>query len=129
MERYVDRKITVEQARGQEVATFTGTLLSTSEVWRWRRERRRAGPHGYSSVTFPELPGGLITRPTLVWDITTTKPGKQQARVSYQTSGITWWTDYNLIFAEGKDANSGTLDIGAWVSIINASGAATPTRG
>src|SRR6185295_2664350 len=31
--------------------------------------------------------------------------------------------DYNLIFAEGADANSGTLDLSAWVSIINQSGA------
>jgi hypothetical protein len=36
---------------------------------------------------------------------------------------MTWWTDYNVTFAEGKDANSGVLDLGAWVSIINQSGA------
>jgi hypothetical protein len=37
---------------------------------------------------------------------------------------VTWWADYNLIFNEGKDANSGVLDLSAWVSIINQSGAA-----
>ena len=31
----------------------------------------------------------------------------QRARISYQTGGITWWADYNLIFTEGADANSG----------------------
>jgi hypothetical protein len=39
---------------------------------------------------------------------------------------MTWWADYNLIFAEGADANSGLLDVGAWVSIINQSGASYP---
>src|SRR5262249_30838168 len=71
---------------------------------------------------FPSLPGGLITRPTLVWDIDAAKAGSQKTRVSYQTTGMTWWADYNVVFAEGKDANSGLLDIGAWVSILNQSG-------
>src|SRR6202008_3694753 len=49
--------------------------------------------------------------------------GTQKTRVTYQTGGITWWADYNLIFNEGADANSGLLDLSAWVSIINQSGA------
>jgi hypothetical protein len=130
MERYLDRKVTVEQARGDRLATFSGTLLSTSGGLVLADED--GGVHvvnGYSSVSFPELPGGLITRPTLVWDVMTSKPGKQRARVTYQTGGMTWWADYNLVFAEGKDANSGVLDVGAWVSIINQSGASYPDAG
>ena len=74
-------------------------------------------------MRFPDLPGGLNTRPTLVWDIQSPTGGKHKARVTYQTGGITWWADYNLIFNEGADANSGLLDLSAWVSIINQSGA------
>ncbi len=40
--------------------------------------------------------------------------------------GITWWADYNLIFNAGKDPNSGFVDLSAWVSIINQSGASYP---
>ena len=78
----------------------------------------------YSALRFPELPGGLITRPTLVWDINS-PAGRHaaSARVTYQTGGITWWADYNLIFKAGKDANNGFVDLSAWVSIINQSGA------
>jgi hypothetical protein len=36
---------------------------------------------------------------------------------------MTWWADYNLTFFPGADANSGYLDVGAWVSIVNQSGA------
>jgi hypothetical protein len=50
----------------------------------------------------------------------------QRARVTYQTGGITWWADYNLIFNAGKDANNGFVDLSAWVSIINQSGASYP---
>ena len=43
--------------------------------------------------------------------------------MSYQTGGITWWADYNLAYAEGANANACKLDVGAWVSILNRSGA------
>jgi hypothetical protein len=77
----------------------------------------------WSGMKFGELPGGLITRPTLEWDVVSGKGGMQKARVSYQTGGITWWADYNLVFTEGADANSGFVDVGAWVSLLNQSGA------
>src|SRR5262249_10306903 len=77
----------------------------------------------YAAIRFPELPGGLDTRPTLVWDINSPRAGDQRTRVTYQTGGITWGADYNLILNEGKDTNSGVLDLSAWVSIINQSGA------
>src|SRR5262249_8973878 len=48
------------------------------------------------------------------------------ARVVYQTNGITWWADYNLTYSEGADANSCKLNVGAWVSILNQSGASYP---
>jgi hypothetical protein len=74
-------------------------------------------------VHFPDLPGGLMTRPTLIWDVATDQAGRHDTRVTYQTAGITWWSDYNLTFSPGADANSGFLDVGAWVSILNRSGA------
>jgi hypothetical protein len=124
VERYLDREITVEQARGDKVESFTGRLLSASGglILQDSQGRVRA-LQGWSGIEFPELPGGLITRPTLVWDVQAERGGKHRTRVSYQTQGMTWWADYNLVFAPGEDANSGLLDVGAWVSIINQSGA------
>ncbi|MGH8729600.1 MAG: DUF4139 domain-containing protein, partial [Burkholderiales bacterium] len=76
-----------------------------------------------ASVQFPKLPGGLLTKPTLVWDVISQQPGTHRTKVGYQTGGVTWWTDYNLVYSDGKDANSCRLDVGAWVSILNQSGA------
>lgn len=124
MERYLDRKVTIEQLAGEKVQTFTGTLLSTSGGAILKTEAGQVQVvRQYANAIFPELPGGLITKPTLVWEVTAAKPGVHQTRVTYQTNGITWWSDYNVIFTEGADANSGVLDVGAWVSIINQSGA------
>ena len=85
----------------------------------------RSCPHN-AGVKLPALPGGLITRPTLVWDVAAQRAGSHRTRVSYQTQGMTWWADYNVTYAEGANANSLPLDIGAWVSIINQSGAGYP---
>jgi hypothetical protein len=129
LRRYLDRVITVEQVQGDKVASVSGTLLSTTGGIVLQREGAGAGVivlNGYANLRFPELPGGLITRPTLVWDLTTDKPGAHRARVTYETKGMTWWADYNVVFAEGRDAHSGVLDLGAWVSILNQSGAGYP---
>ncbi len=124
MERYIDKRITVEQVQGDKITTISGTLLSTAGGLVLQRDDGGVQVvSGYSNVQFPEVPGGLITRPTLVWDVVAKKAGDQRVRVTYETKAITWWADYNVIFTEGENANSGLLDIGAWVSIINRSGA------
>ncbi|MDO8595223.1 MAG: hypothetical protein Q7R45_01230 [Sulfuricaulis sp.] len=127
LRKYIDQTIKVDQVRGNSVETFSGTLLSTSGGMILKRDDGSVQllPHN-SAVTLPSLPGGLITRPTLVWDINTQRAGSHRARVSYQTTGITWWTDYNLTYSEGASANACKLDVGAWVSIINQSGASYP---
>jgi hypothetical protein len=127
LHKFIDREITVEQTRGDKVDSFTGTLLSTTGglVLREADGSVRVVSHN-SGITLPNLPGGLITRPTLVWDVVTKRPGKHATRVAYQTTGITWWTDYNLTYSEGADANSCNLNVGAWVSILNQSGASYP---
>lgn len=126
MERYLDKQITIEQVRGDQLNVITGTLLSTAGGLVLLTDQGVQVVNGYSNVRFPELPGGLITKPTLVWDVLAQKPGTHNTRVTYQTKAMTWWADYNIVFAEGENANSGVLDIGAWVSIINQSGATYP---
>jgi hypothetical protein len=127
LQKFVDRNIAVEQVRGEEASTFEGRLLST------RGGIVLAQPDGtvrtlshHAAVTLPSLPGGLITRPTLVWDIAASRAGEQRTRVAYQTGGITWWADYNLVYAEGPGADQCRLDVSAWVSILNQSGASYP---
>ena len=122
--RYLDRPITVERNVGNETATVTGTLLSAADGLVLRSSDGTVyALNNYAAVRFPDLPGGLITQPTLVWELDSPVAGTQRARVTYQTGGITWWADYNAVFNEGRNANSGLLDLSAWVSIINQSGA------
>jgi hypothetical protein len=125
LEKYIDRTVTVDQVRGNGVESYTGTLLSTAGglVLRGADGTVRTLPHN-AGVRLPDLPGGLITRPTLVWDIAAGRAGAHKTRVSYQTTGITWWADYNVTYSESP--NACRIDLGAWVSILNQSGASYP---
>ena len=124
LSRYVDRKVTVEAPQGDGVKLLDGTLLSAWDGLVIRGDDGQVHAlRQWNGIRFGELPGGLITQPTLEWDIAASKGGTHKARVAYQTGGITWWADYNLLFTPGADANSGFLDLGAWVSLLNQSGA------
>jgi hypothetical protein len=122
LSRYLDREITVEQARGQGVENFTGTLVGTQGGLTLKNADGSVRVvTGYSGVKLPSLPGGLISRPTLVWDIEAASAGTHRTRFAYQTGGMTWWTDYNITYSDPK--GSCRLDVGAWVTIVNQSGA------
>ncbi len=124
IEKYIDKDITLEKQNGDKTEMVKGTLLSSQGGLTLKAaDGSIKAINGYNSINFPELPGGLITKPTLVWDIITGKVGEQKAEVSYETQGITWWADYNLTYRDGKDANTGTVDFTSWVSIINQTGA------
>lgn len=116
LERYIDKTIFFN---GQEM-----TLMSVAGGGMLLRgaDGRIQFQEGYNGVVFPSLADGLITKPTLIWTLTADRAGSQDTRITYQTGGITWWADYNLLFTPGADENSGTLDVGAWVSILNQSG-------
>jgi len=74
------------------------------------------------NIDFPRLPEGLITRPTLVWKINNAQQGTHKTEVSYLTSAMNWHAEY---VAVSKD-NDQSLELSAWVSIDNRSGAAYP---
>jgi hypothetical protein len=121
LERYIDREISVERLVGDRIETLEGTLISTHGGITLRQGDGSVRTVPYNAgVRLPQLPGGLITRPTLVWDVATKRGGSHQTRVAYQTSGLGWWSDYNVTLSEAGECR---LDLGAWVSILNQSGA------
>lgn len=79
------------------------------------------GP-GIEDIELAKSDEGLITKPTLVWKIDSNQAGPQMAQVTYQTGSLTWRADYNVTVNATDDA----ADIGAWVTIVNQSGAAYP---
>ncbi|MEM1438120.1 MAG: DUF4139 domain-containing protein [Pseudomonadota bacterium] len=124
LERYLDREVIVTQRQGDDVRERRGTLLSTRGGIVLRDGDGSVDVlSDWNHVGLGELPGGLMTRPTLVWDVAAERGGAHDTRVSYETAGITWWADYNLVWTPKGNGDAGTLGVGAWVSIVNQSGA------
>jgi hypothetical protein len=67
----------------------------------------------------PELPGNLISRPTLSWIYRSRSGREQQLEVSYLTGGMNWSADYVLMVSDGHDR----AGLSGWVTVNNRSGA------
>lgn len=126
LERYVGERIAVEQLRGTELVRIDGTLLSAvgGNLILQKDNGEVSSLSGLANIQFPSLPGGLITKPTLVWLVNAKQAGAHSTRVSYQTQGMTWWTDYNILLRES--GNDCSMDLSAWVTIVNQSGGSYP---
>ncbi len=119
LEKYLDQEVTVNVARGDTVEAVKGKLLSATQgIVLQTPTGVRLLPLTYD-VQLGELPEGLITRPTLEWKIFSPTAGKKTIRTAYQADGITWRSDYNLVL----NADDTAADLGAWVTIMNLSGA------
>jgi len=119
--RYLGQRIKVEQPRGNQLDTLEGTLLGIGDGLTLQMDDGSVRAiRSYGNLQFSKLPGGLITRPTLEWLLESPSGGKQNTRITYETQGMTWWADYNVILDETKGC---VMDLSAWVSIINQSGA------
>ncbi len=120
-EKYLDQQITVNVSRGDgQVDPVSGKLLSAQQgrLTLLTDEGLRVVAQG-NDVKLGALPAGLVTRPTLQWRLNVPAAGPRTVRTTYQTSGVTWRSDYNLVL----NADDTQADLGAWVTILNLSGA------
>jgi hypothetical protein len=119
LEKYVDQEITIVTEDG---TAYVGLLLSGAG------DVILQAPDGQVTVvkldrvqdfSFPALPEGLITRPTLVWLLEAEEPGTHDTEVTYLTKGLNWRADYIVVLGEDDTA----LDLTGWVTVDNRSGA------
>lgn len=118
---------------GGAVREFTGTLLNSPRATvadpsggsnvRWQGLVVKT-PEGIvldpaGEIELAELPPGLISKPSLLWKLESTKAGEHQTEIAYQTAGMNWHADYVAVL--NKDDNQ--LDLTSWVTLDNKSGA------
>lgn len=119
LERYIHKEIflDVEVDKGK-VERKSAILLSTKGGMVVKMDSKiHINPPG--RVVLPELPEGLITRPTLVWLVNARISGEHLTKVTYETKGIMWNADYTAVI----DKDERMLDLSGWVTIDNKSGA------
>lgn len=97
--------------QGGQYQTYTGMVLHADDG------RYILDPIG--TVEVLELPEGLISKPTLMWDLVASKSGSVDVELAYLTNQINWSSDYVLTL----DSDDTRADLNGWVTINNQSGA------
>ncbi|MEB2308893.1 MAG: DUF4139 domain-containing protein [Candidatus Brocadiaceae bacterium] len=118
LQKYIDQAVQLFTKEGK---IFEGKLLSVGG--NVVLEKKDGGIQAIAmaniqNIDFPKLPAGLITRPTLVWYLSSEKSGKHHMETSYVTEGIGWHAEY-VALVNHEDTK---LDLSAWVSVDNQSG-------
>ncbi|MFM7052043.1 MAG: DUF4139 domain-containing protein [Planctomycetota bacterium] len=121
MEKYLGREISLSVPMGDGVSTVKGRLLSSVQgsLVLETADGVRVVPAAGAQAMLGELPGGLLTKPTLIWKLASERGGEHLVRTTYQTAGMTWRSDYNIVL-DGDDAKGSMT---AWVTLMNLSGA------
>lgn len=120
LQKYIDQQIKLTGKGGR---SYAGKLLNASGkdiILQQAGGNIKIVSMGVvEDMDFPELPDGLITRPTLVWSLDSQESRTHQIEVGYLTSGIQWHAEYVGV----ANQDDSMLELGGWVSIDNKSGA------
>ena len=70
------------------------------------------------NIIFTSIPSELITKPSLVWNVSTSSDVESQMSIDYLINNIKWKSNYILNLKDDK------ADLSGWISIDNRSGKA-----
>ncbi len=117
--KYIDKEITAYLVYGDRKEVVEGILLSFSGNQLVIMDGEgRIQVLSSSNLVLPELPEGLITKPTLQWILEVDESRNHTLELSYMTSGMTWKADYVVV--TNKDDTK--LDLNGWVTVTNNAG-------
>jgi len=121
LERYLDRTITVhlqdrEPAAGTLLSFDGGQLVLKDGAGGVRILRR---DENVREIACADLPGGLVTKPTLAWLLSAGQAGEHLVETAYETAAMGWNADYTAVISPDEK----NVDLSAWVTIRNQSGA------
>ena len=103
---------------GSDLMYKSGTLLSASSQAVVKTSQNEIYTVPTSALIFSDIPKELITKPSLVWNITAPKKSSSTLSMDYLINNISWKSNYVLNL--GKDH----ADLVGWISINNRSGKA-----
>jgi hypothetical protein len=124
LRKYVGREVTLVRVRqdggSSREEEVRARLLSYNNgpVWQIGKEIV-TGLHA-DHIRFPELPGNLHSRPTLIWTLQNDGSATHRVEASYLAAKLAWNADY--VLTVGRDDR--TADLDGWVTLTNGSGTA-----
>ncbi|HKW01533.1 MAG TPA: hypothetical protein VJN96_17030 [Vicinamibacterales bacterium] len=122
LRKYVGKEVTLirtiqDQGRSRE-ETVKAHLLSYNNAPVWQIDGEIVTGARFESIKFPELPGNLYSRPTLIWTLSNTGGTQHKVEASYLAGQLAWNADY--VLTVGRDDKA--ADIDGWVTLRNGSG-------
>jgi hypothetical protein len=123
LRKYVGRDVTLVRRTTVQGKTteeeVKAHLLSYNNAPVWRINGEIVTGMQADHIRFPELPGNLYSRPTLIWTLDN-RAGAQQHRIeaSYLAGKLSWNADYVLTVSR----DDRTADLDGWVTVVNGSG-------
>ena len=122
LRKYVGRDVTLVRRREDNGRTIeepvTARLLSYNQAPVWQIGNEIVTGLGADHIRFPELPGNLFSRPTLIWSLSNDGGARHRVEASYLATNVKWNADYVLTVARDDK----TADIDGWVTVTNGSG-------
>ncbi len=122
LRKYVGRDVTLVRLRRDLNTTreedVTAHLLSFNNSPVWRINGEIVTGMQADHIRFPELPGNLYSRPTLIWTLENSGGSRHRVEASYLAGKLSWNADYVLTVARDDK----TADVDGWVTVTNGSG-------
>jgi len=124
LRKYVGRDVTlvrlVQDGGRTKEEEVKARLLSYNNAPVWQIGSEIVTGLQADHIRFPELPGNLYSRPTLIWSLQNDGAAKHRVEAAYLATKLAWNADYVLTVA--RDDKS--ADIDGWVTVTNGSGTA-----
>ncbi len=119
LERYIDKAITIWVKEGELIEGILQSVKGDVVIKGKDGGIKIVKIGAIERFEFPELPEGLITRPTLFWKLFSEKGLKTNTEVSYMTGGFDWHAEYTAVVSDDERE----MEISSWISVNNNSGA------
>jgi hypothetical protein len=124
LRKYIGREVTLVRLVEDEGSTkqeeVKARLLSYNNAPVWQIGNEIVTGLHADHIRFPELPGNLYSRPTLIWSLQNDGTARHRVEAAYLASKLSWNADYVLTVA--RDDIS--ADVDGWVTLTNGSGTA-----
>jgi hypothetical protein len=122
LRKYVGRDVTlvrlVQNGGTTKQEEVKARLLSYNNAPVWQIGNEIVTGMYTDHIRFPELPGNLYSRPTLIWSLENGGAARHRVEASYLATKLSWNADYVLTVA--RDDKS--ADVDGWVTLTNGSG-------
>ena len=120
LDKAVGERVRLVRRMGDTVEVVEGVLISQpgqGRIIRLDDGRILVDPQG--EIELLSLPGGLVSRPSLLWHLDADRAGTHNVEASYTTDGMGWRANYVAVLS----ADDTKLDVTGWVTLDNQSGA------